>query len=134
MNPTRFFEPANKQTMLNYRKISTIASSFDPRNQTLQFVEKTQATEHFSIFFWKGRPWNAIFIEKIDQLLSAGIIQRLIPKARDKDKEEFEPRPLSMDHLGVCFVAIVICWAACCVVFVLEWITKFSGDLMRRRM
>ena len=88
---------------------------------------------HFSLFLTPNKPWNKIIIETIDHLISAGIAQRIELKVPSPSKEEEGPQPLTMDHLGVCFIFIAICWALSIVVFVGELITKRVADAIERR-
>jgi hypothetical protein len=73
---------------------------------------------------------NNIFIKYIDQLVSSGLIQKLEQNKvktsqHSKQVEEQELQPLTMDHLGVCFAAIMICSGLCCFVFFIECLNNF---------
>jgi hypothetical protein len=129
-----FAEPANKLTTLtspNFQKrLFQNASNDSP---SLYWLDKNLATMHFSLFLRRSNPWNKVFFAKIDQLISAGIAQRLKPDVSTRKEEDPPARPLSMDHLGVCFIVVVICLALSCVVFAVEWLTKIVGDSMRQR-
>jgi hypothetical protein len=112
------------------QKLFNNASNFSP---SLHLLEENLATLHFSVLLKKTRNWNKIFIEKIDQLISAGIAQRIQLETPPFKKEEQDPERLTMDHLGVCFIIVGIFWALSCVVFAAEWFTKLVNDSIRER-
>ena len=129
-----FAEPANKMTkitalklMKNFYREKSITSP------SLHLVQQNLATMPFSLVLIRYKPLNKIIFETIDHLISAGIAQRIKLNNPPTNNEESDPRPLTMDHLGVCFIAIAICWALSTVVFAGEWITKLAGDAIERR-
>jgi hypothetical protein len=82
---------------------------------------------------------NEIFLRKIEQLMTSGVTKKLeddtreiLKRAKTKADENEGPKQLTFDHLGLCFVAIAICLALSCIVFVLECLTKYFTDLWIR--
>jgi hypothetical protein len=113
--------------VLAVRKETENAVSINTDNRaTYYFLDEDLATFQTSFFFRKSSPLNEIIKRKIDQLLQSGIIQKFeeerlkaLKRSRKEDNEEIA-EILTTDHLGICFIAITICWAFSFVVFLLE--------------
>jgi hypothetical protein len=117
-----FAEHQNKLTTLVFRKDFKAMN----RDCTDYLLETNTATLHYSMLFIRLHPWNQVLIKKVDQLFTAGIIQKL-ENERNLHKQEAKPddgkaRSLTMDHLGICFATIMICLGLSCIAFVVEWI------------
>ena len=131
-----FAEPANKLTKMVYQSRSEPRISSD--SNTFNLVQQNLFTRHLCLVLFPNKPWNKIILETIDHLISAGIAQGIEYKESPDDKREddLQPddlKPLTMDHLGVCFIIIAICWALSIVVFAGELVTKLAGDANGRR-
>jgi hypothetical protein len=123
-------EPKNKLTLFTLREQaktwmlqqSNVASS-------LHFLEENTATLHFCLLFPHSVP-SSLFIKKIDQMMSSGLVQRLrkqeneVHRDTKHDKDE-KKLSLSMDHLGICFIVVMSCLGICCVVFVIECLANY---------
>jgi hypothetical protein len=87
------------------------------------------ATLSHVIAFHRSNPLNKRFMTKVDQLISAGLTRKIVDDDNKSDRlvqeqDDEAARPLTMDHLGVCFIAIITCLGLCCVVFFIECVTK----------
>jgi hypothetical protein len=102
------------------------------------YIKEDLLTLHMSMLMKKHSPFNKIFNIKIDQLIQSGIVQKFVKiqyanatKIAIKEKEEEKlqnPEKLTMEHLTLCFYAVLIGLALSCVVFVFEvLIGCFSG-------
>jgi hypothetical protein len=96
---------------------------------SFHLLEENSATLHYSLLFKRRDPYKKIFFKKLDQLFETGWIQWMqhlleYVAARSVEKDEEGPRRLSMDHLGVCFLAITACLSLTCLVFIIE---RFAG-------
>jgi hypothetical protein len=98
------------------------------------YVEENIITFHKTMYLMKYSRMNRMFNIKIDQLIQSGIVQRLVKaqfsnstrisqKQREEESQEENAEQLIMEHLELCFYAILICLALSCVVFGCEvWI------------
>lgn len=138
-------EHENKLTMpvLRNEWINDFAASFDESN-SLYFLEENIVTYHYSIFLHKGSFLNRAINKQIDLLISSGIVQKFesermkeVAKAARREKEkaaESKSEVLTMDHLGICFVAILICLGISFVVFLAEIMVHYLTQLFHRFM
>jgi predicted nucleotidyltransferase len=97
---------------------------------TIDLLAEDTLTSHFCLIFRRENPLNNIFLRKIDQIITGGLSGRLkqgdyIKKHFSNQADEHNPHPLTMNHLGVCFAAILICLGLSFVVFLLECSTRF---------
>jgi hypothetical protein len=120
-------EHANKISFIVMRKDTQLARALTTDKPTsCHFIEEDLLTDHFCLYLEKSSPLNKIINRKIDQLLQAGIIQKFEDerfeaiKRVDKSDHEEIARVLTLEHLGLCFIAIMIMLALSCVVFVIE--------------
>jgi Fe2+ transport system protein B len=121
--------------------ITEFASSFDEPN-SLYLLEENVATVHYSISLKKASFLNKAINRQIDLLISSGIVQKFeserlkeIAKSKRREKEraaESKSEVLTMDHLGICFVAILICLGISFVVFLGEFIVHYFTQLFHR--
>jgi hypothetical protein len=122
-----FVEHANKISFVVYRKGTLLWSALmSDKPTSLHFIEEDFLTDHFCLYLEKSSPLNKIINRKIDQLLQAGIIQKFederfeATKRVSKSDNEEIAQMLTLEHLGLCFIAIMILLALSCVVFVIE--------------
>jgi hypothetical protein len=102
---------------------------------SVHFLNENLATHHFCMLFKKGRLLNKVMNRKINGLLQAGIITKFETERNEPTKRVIkqnleeavgsQAQVLTMDHLGLCFVIIAICWGLCCVVFAIECLVGF---------
>jgi hypothetical protein len=142
---TIFAQHENKLTTLYYRNRYN-ARKAQPGNEglSIHLLDEDTVTLQFSLMTFRYNPLNKNFLEKIDQLITGGIVEhglesdnsighsktRLNSKTKVEDKK---PEPLKMDHLGVCFAAILICLGLSCVVFFMEFLSKHLIDQFRNQ-
>jgi hypothetical protein len=126
-NSTTFTEFDNKLTSLAFRlyDTNTVTRSIN-KDSSLYFLDENTATFQYSLMFVKSNPLNTIFINLVDQLISNGFVQK-IEEIRNrvrppKTYEDNKQQKLTMDHLEICFIAILICLGFSCVVFIIECI------------
>jgi hypothetical protein len=96
-------------------------------------MNENTATLLYSMHFVRYKPWNSIFIKKFDQLNSNGLVQKIDNNQNrkireDKHSEDEKPRPLTMNHVGVCFAIIMVCLSLSCIVFAIEFIVGYNRD------
>jgi hypothetical protein len=126
-----FAEHKNKLTMLKlrqkYKFILAIRKIADP---SLHLLDTNTATLHYSLLFYSVHFLTSRFLKKVDELTLSGIIQKLEKNHNTAEVgmniEEPEAQKLTMEHLGICFVAILICLVLSCVVFAVECLTRSS--------
>jgi hypothetical protein len=118
---------ANKISFVVIRKETQLGHALNTDKPTsLNFIEENLITDHFCLLLVKSSPLNKIINRKIDQLLQAGIIQKFenerfeAIKRLDKSDNDDIAQVLTLEHLGLCFIAIMIMLALSCVVFVVE--------------
>jgi hypothetical protein len=102
---------------------------------SVYFLDENLATFMFSMFLKKSSRMNKVVKKKIDQLIQSGIVQKLeenrlkaikLAEARRIDEAaQQNAKILTMDHLGLCFVIIAICWGISFVVFLLECLVGY---------
>jgi hypothetical protein len=128
-NITAFIEHENKLTKIVFRKkFLAAAPDYTEILSSKYLLDENLATLHFSLLLLRSHPLNQIFLRKIDQLLSSGLIQKLEEQTRPSTKpEDNEAQTLKMDHLDICFNVIMICLGLSCVVFLIECLVKSFG-------
>jgi hypothetical protein len=118
-----------KISLMTVRKeVLNILASLSDKKSSIHFIEEDLMTLPISFVLKKSSPMNKIINRKIGQLLQAGIIQKFekerfgaMDRVGKSDHEEIA-QVLTMQHLGLCFAAIMIMLALSCVVFVIECI------------
>jgi hypothetical protein len=98
------------------------------KQPSFHLLEENVATLHISVLWiWRNR-YIDIFKHKIDQLISAGLVQKTFDMdsvfKRIEINTDFVPKQLTLEHLGLCFIIISVCWALCLAVFFLELLVK----------
>jgi hypothetical protein len=122
-----FIDHANKISFIVIRKETQLNSArITDKPTSLHYIEHDLLTQHFCLLLVKSNPMNKIINRKIDQLLQTGIIQKFENerfervKRLDKSDNDEIAQVLKLEHLGVCFIAIMIMLALNSVVFVIE--------------
>jgi hypothetical protein len=96
---------------------------------SFHLLDENFATIHFSMLFGRSNPLNIVFIRKIDQLLSGGLLLKHnnyeIFYHPSQQEEEQVPKKLTMDHLGICFVAVTVCLGLSCIAFMIELLRAY---------
>jgi hypothetical protein len=125
-------EHSNKISLITLRKeLLNRHSVYNDGTSSLHLMEKDITTFHYSLWFLKGSPLSKVVNKKVGQLLQAGIIQKSenerfeAVKQAAKHKDEENAELLTMDHLGLCFIAIMICLGLSCIVFAIECLTGY---------
>jgi hypothetical protein len=127
---TDFAEPENKLTFTTFRNGGkTWMLQKTNAASSLHLLEENTATLHSCLLFPYNLP-SKTFIKKIDQMITSGLVARILKKEyavyRDtKHDDTQEAQPLNMDHLGICFIAIMICLGICCAVFMIECLARY---------
>jgi hypothetical protein len=118
--------------MVFRKETKNVLASLSDKKSSLHFIGEDLTTLSISFVLKKSSPMNKVINRKIDQLLQAGIIQKFekerfgaMDRVGKSDHEEIA-EVLTMQHLGLCFAAIMIMLALCCVVFVIECIVGQS--------
>jgi hypothetical protein len=126
-------EPANKFTFLFFRTHYTLfMKAYVANNEPSSFLlDENVALIPFYIVLPIYVPYSVVFREKIDLMLSNGMIQKFnaeqwLSKTEKKSYvEEVVPQVLTVDTLGVGFMAFLICSALSFAVFFIELIVRF---------
>jgi hypothetical protein len=126
-NRSALVEYNNKITSVHLRKESKALTMKE--DLSLYLLDEDSVTLQFSFAFLRAMPLNKVFIEKIDQMISSGIVQKNLndhnsERKHSKLNEERTPQILTMDHFGVCFAAVLICLGLAGVVFFVEHLFK----------
>jgi hypothetical protein len=110
----------------NLKESQNELASISDKKSSVYYIEEDLATLHYAMSLKKSSPMNKVINRKIDQLLQAGIIQKFekerfgsLDRVEKSDHEEVN-QMLTLEHLGICFVAIMMLLALSCVVFVIE--------------
>lgn len=113
-------------TILEFRKHfdMTLTNKTD-QPSSLHLLDENSATVLVSVAFKRASGLKHVFMRKIDELITGGLLNEIEDKKVNIKKDENEEaRPLTMDHLGVCFIAIMVCLGLSCVVFVAECLCR----------
>lgn len=116
-----------KLTSLTYRKqFTAIMFKLVNRKSSIYLLDENTATVHFIMLFSKTNPLRFIFIKKIDQLIASGVISWSEERRNYVPKQvtDVDPQRLTMEHIGICFLAIMISLGLCCIVFIVECTIK----------
>jgi hypothetical protein len=135
-NTTNWFdivpEPANKFTYMTFRshyhhRVDIVLKETVPSTFIL---EENIVTTPWCMMLPRQTSYTQAFKDKIDQMLSNGLIQRWyaahwkIEKDKKRYVEEVEPKVLSVYDLRLGFVGFLICLAISFGVFIIELIFK----------
>jgi hypothetical protein len=127
-----FLEHDNKLTMMKNRIDAKIVKETSTVTKApLSMLDENLATLHYSLMFDSSDALQMSLPKKLDEMISTGWIQKInenrsIAGAQKIEDELQEARPLTLDHLGVCFIAILICLGFSLAVFLIE---KIIGSL-----
>lgn len=129
----RLSEHTNKLTFAFYRKEFKLKTEADIglAESSLHLLRKNAASYQFSMLFERPSKFTDIFIRNINELIDTGVIEKLEKKRNfadgpPKQNKHQIARVLNMDHLGVCFIFILIALSLCVLVFVIECIVGYS--------
>lgn len=125
-------EYKNKISFLGPRNwIDDAILSHSRKNPFIGYIEEEFMTLHLSMFLKKHSPMNRVFNRKIDQLFEAGIVKHLLAaqfanstdvtnEEKEKEKQDDVAEQLTMEHLDLCFIAVLIGLALSCIAFLFE--------------
>jgi hypothetical protein len=100
---------------------------------SVYLLDENSATLHYSLAFNRSNPYNRIFNKKIDQLISGGLVLKFeqirtsYHRRQPKQEDSQEPQILTVQHLEICFIAIMICLGLSCLVFMIEFVVGLSN-------
>jgi hypothetical protein len=115
--------------MVFRRAVNIFLSKNVNQVSSIYFLDSYAVTYHYGLVFNESNPINRIFNKKIDQLISNGVMQEL-EKIQSQDgvlvqqSNEQAPQQLTMEHLGICFVAVLIFLGMSLAVFAIECIVS----------
>jgi hypothetical protein len=106
---TALGEPGNKFTMALLRKgVKTFSLRESNEELSVQLLNEDSATLHFCLMFPRSKPLTQIFIYKIDQLISSGIVRRLEEQQSTRVQSIFEYGQLQVQRTKVLQPAVGI--------------------------
>lgn len=120
-----FVDYQNKATRLAPRKTGGALNN-RKKGTSFHLLEENAMTVQFSQMFFRAHPLSKTFVKHTNQLIASGLVTALedfrsfIERISRKEENHQNPRSLTMSHLGVCFIAILICLAVSCFVFFIE--------------
>jgi hypothetical protein len=122
-------EHQNKVTMPMLRSELAILSKKLDKAFSVFCIQENSATFHLSLILLRGNRFQKTFIEKVNQMVPVGLIQksentRTMAGRTDKQDNDPKPQKLTLEHLGVCFAVILICLALSCSVFMFECVVE----------
>jgi hypothetical protein len=131
-------DSSNKLTTVAGRKFITKALSTQDQtgenaNYFFSCLNENIATAHFYFAFRRSSPYIRKFIRIIDQLISAGIVQKIEVEGKKKLTPETVNMQLDMEQLSVCFIIVAICLSISFIVFVAECLTPRVMSLFTGR-
>jgi hypothetical protein len=127
-----FAEHSNKISLLTMRREAENSMANDnEKRSSIGFIDEKLLEFRFTLLLKKRNPMNEIINRKIGQLLQSGIIQHLeknrfgaikkiAASAKDEENAQEEAEQLTMEHLDLCFYAVLIGLALSCFVFAIE--------------
>lgn len=100
-------------------------------------LEETLSTIPMGLRFPERSPYYETFNNKIGRMVSNGVVRRWMrymrnPKGIKRTKEEIGPQILTLDHLGVGFLACTIPLALGIIAFIFERGTLYSRTLRQK--
>lgn len=114
LNASILAERNNKLTTTVYRKDFKFKteSIIDMAASSLHVLDDNAATFQITMFFERFKSMSKMFIRNVNHLISTGVIEKLEKKRNSADGPVLQPdvhvaRPLTMDHLGICFIFIL---------------------------
>jgi hypothetical protein len=132
-------ELANKVTRPVFRKQANVDMFwFSAHETSFYLVNEDTATFHFSLMFFRANMFRKIFFKKVGQMISSGLVQRIetrMNQAAYEGKQKVKqstPQQLTMNHLGICFLAILICLALSFLVFIAERLVSFYAKRVNK--
>jgi hypothetical protein len=123
----------NKLTFVTLRNsIKALMSQASNIDSSPFLLEENTATLHYAFVLVPLNPLNKVITTKVNQLINSGLVEKM-EKAQFYDhktskNDEQKALILTMDHLGVCFLIIMICLVLCCAVFTAECLIKRYGN------
>jgi hypothetical protein len=131
INGHAIIEHSNKISLIVLRKhFDDFMMNHTDKKQSYGWIEDSLLVSPLSLLLKKHDPKNRAINNKIDRLIEHGITQRLMSdqyaktmkmKSNLKEEEKVEvPEKLTMEHLELCFYAILIGLIISCVVFIVE--------------
>jgi uncharacterized protein YqgQ len=132
IDATDFAEHSNKISWLTRRReTENVLANANEKRSSIGFIDENLMEFRYALLLKKRSPMNEIINRKIGQLLQSGIIQHLeknrfgaIKKiaaaAKDEENSQEDAEQLTMEHLGLCFFAVLIGLALSCFVFAIE--------------
>jgi hypothetical protein len=131
LEPSVYTEHTNKISQFVLRKMhDDLISKDSGKKSYFGYVEEDIITFYISLLLRKHNPMNRIFKIKIDQVISSGIMNKffvglfevsaIVSRKQQEEEKQENPEKLTMEHLELCFYAVLIGLAMSCVVFVAE--------------
>jgi uncharacterized protein YqgQ len=136
-------EHSNKVSALALRKVQDdLISKWSGKKPEYGYIKEDIMTLHMSMFLRKRSRMNRAINIKIDQLIESGIMQRLeaayfanstkVANKQKEDEKQHKPKQLTMEHLEICFYAVLIGLALSCVAFLCELLFGYLSSLFRK--
>jgi hypothetical protein len=121
---------------LPYKKSSNMSGE----KPSYGFIKEDLIDMRFSLILKKNSPLNKAINVKIDQLIESGIMKhvqeaelmaslKIAAKVKKEEKQQKDAEQLTMEHLELCFYAILIGLALSCVVFLVELMIGYCSSL-----
>jgi hypothetical protein len=130
----------NKLTAPAFRSVAKVwLASISNKATSIYLMDENFATYQFALMFDRREESTDVLIRKIDQLISGGLVQKWEKERAanfDSNQLEQEPetKPVTMDHVGVCFIFIFSILGLCCVVFTIECLVGAKQDKTARKI
>jgi hypothetical protein len=140
IDATDFAEHSNKISWLTRRReAENLMANDNEKRSSIGFIDENLMEFRNALLLLKQSPVNEIINRKIGQLLQSGIIQHLeknrfaatkkvAAAAKDEENSQDDAEQLTMEHLGLCFYAILIGLALSCFVFAFERLVEFLSS------
>jgi hypothetical protein len=127
--PSALEEHSNKISVLVLRKFGDDYIIKHSGKKALHgYINDQLFIVHLSLLQRKYSRMNRIFNIKIDQLIESGIVQRL-KDAQYEKSTKIAAKQLIMDHLELCFYAVLIGLSLSFVVFFYEVVIGFLSSM-----
>jgi hypothetical protein len=109
------------------------------KRSSLGLIDEQFAEVHFALALKKNSRMNEVINRKIGQMLQSGIIQnmekiqfsstkKLAALIKDEEASQEDAEQLTIEHLELCFLAIMIGLVLSCFAFAIELLVGFISS------
>lgn len=120
-------EPDNRTGMIVQRDwmLNFFRAELHSGLPSISILDEKFETMYVHLIFTRNLPYSCKFLQKINEMISTGIIQKFRYEIFDdhqpnKKEEKIEPQVLTMDHLRIGFFSFLIACSLSATIFLVE--------------